>query len=293
MPIEGIHKEHKKHRNILYSLVVIVVVIQIVSFTVIVGQVAQLDAKLDDEMKKTKIDLQTFVLERLNEYNSVYQEEFNTITDAISEQEESLNKEISLLKSSQEDFSGIVQQVVKGVVSVVTDKAAGTGFIVSDEGYIVTNQHVVSGASAANVIAYSNKVYRVRLIGSDVGKDIALLKIEEGEYDELILGDSEDIKVGNKVIAVGNPLGLSFTVTEGIVSAVDRDGPSGGDDYIQTDVSLNPGNSGGPLINAQGEVVGINNFKIGGGGAEGLGFALESNIVKDTINDIANKTIIN
>jgi S1-C subfamily serine protease len=98
------------------------------------------------------------------------------------------------------------------------------------------------------------------------------------------------LKVGEKVIAIGNPLGLSFSVTEGIISALDRVGPNNLAEYIQTDVSLNPGNSGGPLINTRGKVVGINNFKIGD--AESLGFALESNSIRDSINDLAGEKII-
>ena len=103
------------------------------------------------------------------------------------------------------------------------------------------------------------------------------------------LADSDDVVVGEKVIAIGNPLGLSYTVTEGIVSAVNREGPNGLKDYIQTDVTLNPGNSGGPLINRDGEVIGVANFKVGG--AEALGFALESNVVRETVNRIANAQI--
>ena len=111
-----------------------------------------------------------------------------------------------------------------------------------------------------------------------------LLKIDGGGYDYLELGNSDDLQIGKKVIAIGNPLGLSFTVTEGIVSALHREGPNGLREYIQTDVSLNPGNSGGPLINTQGQAVGMNNFKIGG--ADSLGFALESNAIKETVNAI-------
>jgi len=282
---------HKKHRNILYSLVILLVVIQIGSFLVLSLQVTKLSSDLESEKKAVREELSQSFLDKLVEYNMVYQGEFDSINTAITKQEESLSKEISLLKTGSGDFSNVIQKAVKGVVGVVTDKGSGTGFIVSDEGYIVTNEHVISGASAANIISYDNTVYRVSLIGKDVDRDIVLLKIEAGNYDELEIGNSDDLRVGNKVIAIGNPLGLSFTVTEGIVSALNREGPSGEGDYIQTDVSLNPGNSGGPLINTNGDVVGINNFKIGNG-AEGLGFALEGNIVKDTINTLANKTIV-
>ena len=110
-----------------------------------------------------------------------------------------------------------------------------------------------------------------------------------GEYNPLKLADSNDVQIGEKVIAIGNPLGLQFSVSEGIVSAVKRPGLTNINVYIQTDAALNPGNSGGPLINKQGEVIGINNFKVGGG--ESLGFALESNKIKEVVNDISEKAL--
>ena len=131
------------------------------------------------------------------------------------------------------------------------------------------------------------------LIGYNQELDIALLKIEGG-YTPLKLGDSDKVDVGERVIAIGNPLGLSFSVTEGIVSAVNRDAGQGIPAYIQTDAALNPGNSGGPLIDVEGEVIGINNFKVTG---DNIGFALESNYIKSILNDISqenlNQTIIN
>jgi S1-C subfamily serine protease len=117
--------------------------------------------------------------------------------------------------------------------------------------------------------------------------DITLLKIENENYSPLELADSEDIKQGERVIAIGNPLGLSFSVTQGIISNIHQKGENGLNAYVQIDAALNSGNSGGPLINIDGEVIGINNFKISG--AESLGFALESNYIKTTINNIFNE----
>lgn len=118
--------------------------------------------------------------------------------------------------------------------------------------------------------------------------DIALLKID-GTYTPLTLANSDNINIGEKVIAIGNPLGLQFSVTEGIVSGINRPGANGLNYYIQTDAALNPGNSGGPLIDVQGKVIGINNFKIGAG--ESLGFALESNYIKQTVNSISQQAL--
>lgn len=195
-----------------------------------------------------------------------------------------VQEEFGLLKASAgEDFSGIIENSVPSVVTIRTDISQGTGFIINEDGYIVTNYHVMQDAQAATIITSDDENHAVSPIGYDLDLDIALLQIS-GIYNKLELGDSDDVQVGERVIAIGNPLGLEFSVTQGIVSGVHRRGPNGLDAYIQTDAALNPGNSGGPLINKKGEVIGINNFKVGG--AESLGFALESNFIKQAVNDI-------
>ena len=146
----------------------------------------------------------------------------------------------------------------------------------------------MENAKSAGIFTYDDETYSVKLVGHDSNFDIALLKIE-GNFKKLNLDDSDDIQIGEKVIAIGNPLGLQFSVSEGIISAIHREGISGINSYIQTDAALNPGNSGGPLINTKGKVIGINNFKVSGG--ESLGFALESNYIKEIINDIALKKL--
>ena len=206
----------------------------------------------------------------------------------------SLNKQIDQVKAqTSADFSDIIEESIPSVVTIKTDVAQGTGFIIHKDGYIVTNAHVLSGAKFANAITYEQEILPMDLIGYNQELDIALLKIEGG-YTPLKLGDSDKVDVGERVIAIGNPLGLSFSVTEGIVSAVNRDAGQGIPAYIQTDAALNPGNSGGPLIDVEGEVIGINNFKVTG---DNIGFALESNYIKSILNDISqenlNQTIIN
>jgi S1-C subfamily serine protease len=196
----------------------------------------------------------------------------------------SIDSEITDLKASASaDFSGIIEDAVKSVVTIRTDLSQGSGFVIADDGYIVTNAHVMEGAKAAEVITYDGNSHEVSLVGTDIEMDVALLKISDN-YPILILGDSNDVQVGEKVIAIGNPLGLQFSVSEGIVSAVHREGINGIEAYVQTDAALNPGNSGGPLINKQGEAIGINNFKVGN--SESLGFALESDYLKDAVNGI-------
>ena len=182
----------------------------------------------------------------------------------------------------EEDFSNIIEKNIDSVVSINTDIARGAGFIISPYGHIVTNAHVLTGASIINV-TIANQVKPAKLIGHNLTLDIALLKIE-GEYDYLEFTDSDDIRLGERVIAIGNPLGLSLTVTEGIISGINRMGSNNLPIYIQTDAALNPGNSGGPLINKNGKVIGINNFMILG---ENLGFALNSNYIIKAVKEIA------
>jgi S1-C subfamily serine protease len=199
--------------------------------------------------------------------------------------DESLNSKLKQIKASTStDFSGIIEDSLKSVVTIRTDVGQGTGFIISDDGYIVTNAHVLSGGRNVYVLDYEQKQHSTELIGYNLTFDLALLKIS-GNSTFLKLGNSDNVQIGEKVIAIGNPLGLQFSVSEGIVSAINREGTNKIMAYIQTDAALNPGNSGGPLINKQGEIIGINNFKVGGG--ENLGFALESNYIKEVINGIS------
>ncbi len=284
---EEYHRRHKIHRNFLYGIVVILLFMQIATFLILTLQVS----KLSFELGRVEEDLASDFNQRLSESNQLFQAELSTISQELTSQKSSFDEEISLLKAdTQSDFSGIIEGAVQSVVSVGTEKSAGTGFVVDEEGYIVTNYHVISGARDIRVLTYDRIVLDAELIGFDAFRDIALLKAEDS-LKAISLADSDDVQVGNKVIAIGNPLGLSFSVAEGIVSAINREGPNGLNEYIQTDVSLNPGNSGGPLINTKGEVIGVNNFKVGGN-TEGLGFALESDSIRTTVNGFVNGTII-
>ena len=286
--------DHRKHRNILYGLVILLAIIQITSFVIITIQVIKVNAKTDSSISSlsSQLDSLTKQAEANDEFYQQSLNELSTTLASQQSQQEDFQQEIRLIKSSQSDFSAVVEDSVKSVVTVSTANTLGSGFIISEDGYIVTNYHVLEGqrASSLRVITYDKEVFAADFIGADEVRDLALIKIEASDLDRFELADSDNLQVGQRVIAIGNPLGLSFTVTEGIISAVDRTGPSGLNEYVQTDVSLNPGNSGGPLIDTTGEVVGINNFKIGN--AESLGFALESNAIRETINEIANVTII-
>jgi len=159
--------------------------------------------------------------------------------------------------------------------------ALGTGFILSAKGYVVTNNHVIDGADEIVVKTSNGKEYEAKLIGSDSKLDVALLKIKAKGLKAVKLADSDKLRVGDWVIAIGNPFGLEQTVTAGIVSARGRVIGSGPyDDFIQTDAAINPGNSGGPLFNDKGEVVGINTAIYSrSGGNNGIGFAIPINLV--------------
>jgi serine protease Do len=159
----------------------------------------------------------------------------------------------------------------------------GSGFIIDQSGYIVTNNHVVEGADTIKVLLKDDSEYDAKIIGRDPVTDISLIKVEaKGHLPTVPMGSSDTLKVGEWVAAIGSPFGLEHTVTAGIVSAKGRVIGSGPyDDFIQTDASINPGNSGGPLINMKGEIVGINTMIIAGG--TGIGFAIPIDLAKDII----------
>jgi S1-C subfamily serine protease len=174
--------------------------------------------------------------------------------------------------------------------------ATGSGFVIDTEGHLLTNNHVVEGATKITVkLGSSNATHTAEVVGTDPASDIALLKVEApaDQLHPLVLGDSSKVRVGDPVVAIGNPFGLDRTVTSGIVSALQRQiqAPNGFsiDHVIQTDAAINPGNSGGPLIDSAGEVIGINSqIETGGGGNGnvGIGFAIPINTAREVANEI-------
>lgn len=165
----------------------------------------------------------------------------------------------------------------------------GSGFLISADGYLVTNNHVVENASKVTVTLHSGKKASATVVGTDPKTDLALLKIEEKNLPYLSFSDSDKLEVGDWTIAIGNPFGLQATVTVGIVSAKGRNQLHLADfeDFIQTDAAINPGNSGGPLLDIEGEVIGVNTAIVSGsGGYIGIGFAIPSNMAKEIINQL-------
>ncbi len=174
--------------------------------------------------------------------------------------------------------------------SAPTEQAAGSGVIVdAAQGYVLTNHHVVKDAEQIVVTLKDRRQFQARLVGVDPGTDIAVLRIQPQNLTAIRFGDSDQLSVGDYVIAIGNPFGLGQTVTMGIVSALGRSGLNieGYEDFIQTDASINPGNSGGALVNLRGELVGINTAIIGpAGGNVGIGFAVPANMARGVMNQI-------
>jgi serine protease Do len=166
----------------------------------------------------------------------------------------------------------------------------GTGVVVDKTGHIVTNHHVIAGADEVEVTLFNKKTYPARIVGTDPRTDLAVIKIDADEVIPARLGNSADLRIGEWVIAAGNPFGFQNTITAGIVSAKGRKHVSGGDkyeDYIQTDAAINPGNSGGPLVNLDSEVVGINTAIYSRtGGYMGIGLAIPANMVKAIIESL-------
>jgi putative serine protease PepD len=190
----------------------------------------------------------------------------------------------------------IYQLANKGVVEVTAGQGQGSGFVYDADGHIITNEHVVDGANSVSVRFWNGKTFTASVVGTDASTDLAVLKVDApvSQLFPLSLGDSSKLVVGDQVVAIGSPFGLEGTVTSGIVSALHREMTSPNhfaiDNSIQTDAAINHGNSGGPLLNAQGKVVGVNSqIESNSGGNEGVGFAIPSN----TVRSIASQLISN
>jgi putative serine protease PepD len=175
----------------------------------------------------------------------------------------------------------------KGVVEITAGQGQGSGFVYDADGHIITNEHVVDGASSISVRFWNGKTFTASVVGTDASTDLAVLKVDApaSQLFPLSLGDSSTLVVGDPVVAIGSPFGLEGTVTSGIVSALHREMTSPNhfaiDNSIQTDAAINHGNSGGPLLNGQGKVIGVNSqIESDSGGNEGVGFAIPSNTVR-------------
>jgi len=217
------------------------------------------------------------------------------ITEAAAPQEFDAEEQINI---------SVYKKVLPSVVNITSTAVAfdffygavpqegqGSGFVIDKEGHILTNYHVVANARQVEVTFANRKKYKAQVIGMDPSHDLAVLKINADGAPPAVLGDSKGLIVGQKVFAIGNPFGLSGTMTRGIISSMRSiRGPDGTpiDEAIQTDAAINPGNSGGPLLNSRGEVIGINTMIATGGANQsaGVGFAIPINAAKAVLNDL-------
>jgi S1-C subfamily serine protease len=210
-----------------------------------------------------------------------------------------------LLDAYSATVSGVVKRTAQAVAQVrvikkgidprtrqtVEQPGSGSGFVISSDGYLITNHHVIEAAISIHAVFADGLELAATLVGSDPSTDIAVLKVYDGELKPMQFANSDLLEVGQIAIAIGNPLGLQHTVTAGVVSAMGRSLRAGNgrliDDVIQTDAALNPGNSGGPLVNSEGKVIGVNTAVIAS--TQGLCFAVSSNLAAD----IAGRLILN
>ena len=173
---------------------------------------------------------------------------------------------------------------------VVPQEGQGSGFIIDHDGHILTNYHVIAEAQRIEVTLHNRKTYRASIVGSDRSHDLAVIQIKAPDLQPMMLGESRNLQVGQKVYAIGNPFGLTGTLTSGIVSSIRQVQEPDGvtiDEAIQTDAAINPGNSGGPLLNSHGEVIGINTMIASNVGQNaGVGFAIPINTAKAVLNDL-------
>jgi putative serine protease PepD len=223
-------------------------------------------------------------------------ESIDNPSSAVGSQTTASTRTISADLNARQIYDASKNAVTYIVADTPQGQATGSGFVVSKDGLIVTNDHVVDGASQVQVkIGTSDKAQAAQVVGADPSRDLALLKVDGHDLPTLSLADSSSVSVGDPTYAIGNPFGLDHTLTTGIVSALQRSlqAPDGAtiSGAIQTDAALNPGNSGGALINADGQVIGVNSqIQTGSsngaeGGNVGIGFAIPSNTVKTFISE--------
>ena len=208
------------------------------------------------------------------------------------------------LDAEEQNNIDVYHRVIPSVVNITTrtvaydlffgpvpEEGQGSGFIIDKQGHILTNYHVVGDANQVDVTLHNKKTWRAKVIGRDRAHDLAVVQISAPELVPVVLGDSKNLQVGQKVFAIGNPFGLSGTMTRGIISSLRPiRSPEGAyiEEAIQTDAAINPGNSGGPLLNSHGEVIGINSMIATGGSNQsaGIGFAIPINTAKAVLSDL-------
>ena len=266
------NKKHKKRKTMVFSLIIVAMMISSTTFGFIGGLVANklLASKSADVATETVIPVASF--------------SDDSGQMDVSKVVKTAKNSVVSIECQTENASGNY-----GFGASTTVTSSGSGVIVSKDGYIATNNHVIDGASKITVTTADNESYEAKLVGTDEQTDIAVLKIEAEDLNNATFGKSSSLEVGDEVVAIGNPLGeLSGTVTNGIVSALNREVTIENEtmSLIQTNASINAGNSGGGLFDKNGLLVGIVNAKASGENVEGLGFAIPVDEAKDVIEQI-------
>ncbi len=256
-------------------------------------------AAVQDALTKLQSETETKLLTvgtQLTNLQTKADEDKEELLSQLKETEASSKNKISALQEKVNgisvesgDLSSVISEALKGVVSVITDRGQGSGAIITANGFVVTNVHVLQGATRVAVLTYDKRVYPATVVNFTKVNDIAILKIDVQDHPYLRFGNSDKIDIGEKVVALGNPAGLGFTATEGIISQKDRVIERGSIGLLQTDAQINPGNSGGPLINKDGNIIGILRLKVQG--FEGLGFAIPSIFVKQYVEESLRKDL--
>ena len=238
---------------------------------------------LEEQLGESITNVQSDLLRTKSETNQAFESITGRIVQVESESSAALTeleKRISRMQVSSQDFSALIPSIMPSVVVIRTDISSGSGFVIDakdGKSYVVTNEHVVRNAESITVYTWDRETLSAQLLSSDATVDLAVLSVE-AEANLPTLRFENRVELGERVIAIGSPGGLDFTVTEGIVSGV-RD--SSGVAYVQHDVPVNPGNSGGPLVNAQGRVIGVNTMKIKD--LEGIGFSIATSSAEPVV----------
>ena len=221
----------------------------------------------------------------------MFDERFTSLEQEVNDPREVVHINSS---DSNQQLTELFKEVDEAVVSITTlgtSNAQGSGFVYSEDGYIVTNQHVVEGAENVRVTFTDGSSQRAEVVGTDENNDLAVLSVNKNDLNAVELGNLSDVRVGQTAVAVGNPFGLRGTMTSGIISQQGRMLPTDTGfsipNVLQTDAAINPGNSGGPLLNVQGELIGVNTaINSRTGTFSGIGFAIPVNIVKNVVPDM-------
>ena len=300
------HKNPKKKNGVGGRMVALLVAVALVAsiggsaLTTVINKNEEANAKAQETMSAQTVEPAQDDSQDTATENSSYSLEKSALPKSLSSNDtgKSLTpKEVYAMNVNA--TVGIATQITTNVWGqVASASASGSGFILTSDGYVVTNNHVVEGATSVTVKLYNGDEYDAEVIGTDEMNDVALLKIDATGLQAVTIGDSDQIEVGEEVIAIGNPLGeLTFTMTAGVVSALDREVTMSNNvtmNLIQTDCAINSGNSGGALFNLYGEVIGITNAKYSGSSGSGasidnIGFAIPINSVRSIVDSIIEK----